>query len=251
MIEGDRWLGSVLGCPAFRVSMAPDGSGQSILLSPQDLCESAQSGNAFFYAKVPTTRLDQARLLNAAGFVIADVNVTFEREPAMLPAETVNQPATIREAAPGDFQAALDIAATCFVYSRFHLDPLISKPRANAVKRAWIDSYCQRRRGECLVVAELDGRVVGFNAIQTVTANGGTVRIIDLIGVHTSSQGRGVGRQLVNHFVHSSTGRAARVRVGTQAANIPSMRLYEACGFRVVGTTYVLHAHVRGGEVAQ
>jgi hypothetical protein len=34
--------------------------------------------------------------------------------------------------------------------------------------------------------------------------------------------------------------------VGTQAANIPSLRLYESFGFRVCETAYVLHAHVGG-----
>ena len=33
------------------------------------------------------------------------------------------------------------------------------------------------------------------------------------------------------------------VRVGTQIANIPSLRLYESLGFRIADTHYVLHYH--------
>jgi hypothetical protein len=36
------------------------------------------------------------------------------------------------------------------------------------------------------------------------------------------------------------------MRVGTQIANIPSLRLYERLGFTMAESAYVLHAH-RGG----
>ena len=38
---------------------------------------------------------------------------------------------------------------------------------------------------------------------------------------------------------------ADMLRVGTQVANLPSISLYEKCGFHVAETTYVLHAHVQ------
>ena len=34
------------------------------------------------------------------------------------------------------------------------------------------------------------------------------------------------------------------LRVGTQVANVPSLRLYENCGFRVAESAYVLHGHL-------
>jgi len=51
----------------------------------------------------------------------------------------------------------LDIAESAFVYSRFHLDPLVPKELANRVKREWIANYVRRQRGERLLVAEVDG----------------------------------------------------------------------------------------------
>ena len=249
-IEPDTWLAGIFGYPTFKVSRGADPSQRlSPSLSVRTLCESACGQAAFFYAKIPTARVDDVRMLGAAGFTVVDVNVTFEREPAELPDWQAGHGAIIRDLLPADFGTVCDIAASCFVYSRFHLDPLIPNTLANAVKRAWIESYCHRRRGECLLVAELDGKVVGFNAILATAINEKSVRVIDLIGVDSACQGRGVGRQLVNNFVHSSAGRAAAVRVGTQAANVPSMRLYERCGFNILDTMYVMHAHVLDGEV--
>jgi ribosomal protein S18 acetylase RimI-like enzyme len=40
--------------------------------------------------------------------------------------------------------------------------------------------------------------------------------------------------------------RPAAIVVGTQAANIPSVRLYESLGFRLRSSQYVLHHHGKG-----
>ena len=37
--------------------------------------------------------------------------------------------------------------------------------------------------------------------------------------------------------------------VGTQVANVPSVQLYESLGFRLKSSQYVLHMHVREGEL--
>lgn len=249
-IEPDAWLARIFDCPVFKV-LLPAQPEEGVIpgISPEVLRASAQDKTAFYYAKVPTVRVGLVQVLTAAGFTVVDVNVTFEREPGEQPDWTGGRNVIVRDVLPKEHECVLDIAATCFVYSRFHLDPQIPKELANAVKREWVNSYCHKRRGERLLVAELDGRPVGFNAVLTTTLDGLSVRVIDLIGVASAYQGSGVGKSLVRHFIHDSVGKYERLRVGTQAANLPSMRLYEGCGFRVAETVYVLHAHVRDGEI--
>jgi hypothetical protein len=48
----------------------------------------------------------------------------------------------------------------------------------------------------------------------------------------------------VRSFVGRYRGEAVVLRVGTQGANVPSLRLYEKCGFSVRGTGLMLHRHV-------
>ena len=249
-IEPDGWLAGVFGHPVFKVSLSDQEGSEGISpVSEETLCISSQGQPAFYYAKIPTTQVRRVRTLTAAGFSVVDVNVTFEREPVRCPDWTAGGNIIVRDILPSEHECVLDIAASCFVYSRFHLDSQVPNQVANAVKRAWIDSYCHKRRGERLLVAELDGKPVGFNAVLATAMGIEPVRVIDLIGVDKAYQGRAVGKRLVEHFIHDSAGRYARLRVGTQAANIPSMRLYEGCGFRVAETAYLLHAHVRDGEV--
>jgi ribosomal protein S18 acetylase RimI-like enzyme len=138
----------------------------------------------------------------------------------------------------------VEIAGTCFRYSRFHLDPRVPREIADRIKREWIRNYATKRRGERLLVASLEGRPAGFLAVLASESGGQRIRTIDLVGVAAWAQRRGVGRALVEAFIAASRGVCDVMQVGTQAANIPSMRLYETTGFCMSRSQYVLHGHV-------
>jgi ribosomal protein S18 acetylase RimI-like enzyme len=152
----------------------------------------------------------------------------------------------IRLAEPADRDAVLDIAGSCFRFSRFHQDPRIGVQAAHAVKRAWAANCLDGKRGEEMLVALDQGRPAGFLAVLLAQ----DAAIIDLIGVATQSQRRGIGAALVDAFIGRWRTRVPRLRVGTQEANEPSVRLYEGRGFRLAGKTRVLHAHLREGRAA-
>ena len=97
------------------------------------------------------------------------------------------------------------------------------------------------------LVATIGTQVVGFLGVVE-TSGDHKASIIDLVGVDKSAQGRGVGKALVNEFVRRGVGRVPLLEVSTQAANDPSIGLYERCGFRFAGAQYVLHAHM-GAEI--
>src|SRR5205814_1860583 len=83
---------------------------------------------SFYYAKVDTKQIEIVRQLGSAGLYVVDVNVTFSidvKAPSSgsVPGETAAL--SIREAEDVDHDAVLEIAGTCFRYSRFHLDPLV------------------------------------------------------------------------------------------------------------------------------
>jgi len=267
-IDRDAWLSDIFGYNVFSVSLTvPQSVSPSVLqsfsrsllqsrslsISPTERLSDSKTerlieGRAFYYTKVPTDRVDLAQALSSAGFNVVDVNVTFIRRT------TDGRPRTavggqelsvvVQDILPAHYDTILNIAASCFVYSRFHLDPEIPKEIANAIKRAWVDSYIQKARGERLLVGLLDGKPVGFLAVLATIFNGEPCRVIDLIGVDRAYQGCGVGKTLVSFFIEQHGDNGTLLRVGTQVANVPSMRLYESLGFRMAETTYVLHAHV-------
>jgi len=177
---------------------------------------------------------------------VVDVNILFEREPAQ--SIEVNPSILVRDIQSSDEDSVLKIAETAFVYSRFHLDPNITKKLADNIKREWIDSYLKKRRGERLLIAEVDNQPIGFLALLS-TGENKTTGVIDLIGVAKNMRGRGVGKSLVKYHIQDGYGKYSNLIVGTQISNIPSMRLYMQCGYDISNSYYVLHAHIRKGRI--
>lgn len=203
-------------------------------------CDSTFDAAGFYYAKVPVDDVVRVRELTARGFMVVDVNIGLALDPAAV--RYVDAPVEVVPAGGGDAEALLEIAETCFRYSRFHLDPELDGASANRVKREWVRSYFEGRRGVELLKAVVDGEPVGFLAVLEDVA--AAARIIDLVGVAPSAQRRGVGASLVGSFVRRHGGAAKVLRVGTQIANVPSLRLYSTFGFVVENAAYVLHRHI-------
>jgi dTDP-4-amino-4,6-dideoxy-D-galactose acyltransferase len=247
-IKPDGWLAGLMGRPVFRVDLAGPEGDQG---ADERLREhSRQQARAFYYAKVDAVRVDTARRLSAGGFFVADTNVFFRLDRA--PQLTRDFPGvTVGELQAGEEDAVLAIAADAYRFTRFHLDPFVGSDLANAIKRAWCGNYVRRLRGDRLFVARLDGRPAGFLAALTVEAGGQHKAIIDLVGVAPALQRRRVGAALTTAFVEHYRGRAAMLEVGTQVANLPSIRLYERCGFSLVSSQYVLHLHIEAGKPRQ
>jgi dTDP-4-amino-4,6-dideoxy-D-galactose acyltransferase len=151
----------------------------------------------------------------------------------------------LRRADAAECEAAREIAGRCMVFSRFHVDPRFGATVGDAVNRAWMQSYCEGKRGEETLVALLDGRVVGFNAILRSSVAGTPCRVVDLIGVDDDARGRGVGQGLMQRFVADTLTAGLRcMRVTTQASNIAAVNLYERSGFRLAESMLVMHRHV-------
>ena len=69
--------------------------------------------------------------------------------------------------------------------------------------------------------------------------------MIDLIAVATGDQQRGIGGVMIEAACAALPVSAARsLEVGTQAANIPSVRLYERSVSAWFAPSFVLHRHV-------
>ena len=250
-VSKDDWLSNALGVSSWKVSgVGADTPPAQIKAA---LLDCAAQGAAFYSARIRTSEVGALANATMAGFSVVDVNVTFDLDKRTDGVsgnrESGNGDMTVEAAGAGDAAAIEQIAAHCFTFSRFHLDPKIGLTRANEVKRKWARNAC-RGRASAVYVARQKNQVSGFLAVLESKSDSGTDAIIDLVGVDAAYQGRGGGRALSTMFIEQWQGRADRLRVGTQISNIPAMRLYESIGFRVAETSYVLHAHVRNGALA-
>ncbi len=108
-------------------------------------------------------------------------------------------------------------------------------PRTLEQQRAWL-----RERAGALgvLVAELDGRVVGFSSLSEYRPRAAyRTSVESSVYVDEAVRGRGVGRRLMRELVELAQSRGfhtmiARVAGGHEA----SVQLHEAAGFAVVGT---------------
>lgn len=223
----DVWMSGLFGCPAWRIGS--EAGGQSLAL--------LRDGNRHFaYAKLDVNNIDASNALTDIGFRLVDTALVFSGAP-----EGGTVPG-MRFALPGDRDAVEEIAGQSFRFSRFHLDPRVPDALANAIKASWAANYFAGQRGDGMVIAEHEGRVAGF--LQLLWA--GDRLVIDLIGVAPQLQGRGIGRGMIRHAARHGTGDGRiplGMQVGTQSANIPSVRLYESFGFRMASAQHVLHYH--------
>lgn len=236
-VEEDAWLAAVIGRPVFKV--APHGAAAAAAHVRREGSE-----RAFYFAKVASDDVARANALADVGFFVADVSVTFGAGPAAVQAYDAPglEVTVLRD---GMRDQVLAIASSSFRFSRFHLDPLVDPRHADRIKEEWVRSYAEGRRGDRLFVAvrREDAAPVGF--LAALRSSEGAA-VIDLVGVTPDAQRGGVGRALVSAFARHY-GDVPEVLVGTQVANVPSVRLYESMGFRFKGSQYVMHMHVRGG----
>lgn len=233
VLQHDAWLTNMLGCDASRLT----GTGWT---APELQKALDDSGDGFAWTRVPTARIELVERLSRVGFTVVDTNLTFEKalEEQGLGAGAV------RAASADDENDVARIARESFRYTRFHLDPKITDETADAIKEEWARNYFRGKRGDQLLVGLDDGCLAGFILLLESTTE---IPVIDLIAVEPASQGRGIASKLINNAVAACPA-AKTMRVGTQAANIRSVRLYEKLGFRLVDSAYVLHWHSETGN---
>ena len=126
-----------------------------------------------------------------------------------------SSPARIRPARRADLRVILDIDARCFD-TFWTLD------------RSGIDSARKATPSHHYVVAELDGRVVGY----AISGHAGAPSFLQRLAVHPDVQGMGIGSHLVTDGIQWAMGRRAlNMMVNTQVSNEGAARLYQSLGF--------------------
>lgn len=224
----DAWMRVQLGRPAYSLKVDDLAAAEKALKNlPDDAL--------FIYAKTPAQNTAAIHFLERVGFYLGDTSVTLEKP--ITTGQTLKGGCTVRFATPADREGAVRVAVNNFVYDRFHNDPNVSQEIADHLKGAWVENFFNGKRGDALVIAEIDGAVVGFN--QLLYSADGTLTI-DLIATDKSVRRRGVGHDL-SVFAENECSGFTRYRVSTQITNTPSLRLYENLGFRMHAAQHVFH----------
>lgn len=93
---------------------------------------------------------------------------------------------------------------------------------------------------QLLVVAELDGHVVGtlqLTFIRSLSHRGGERAQIEAVRIQAGSRGRGLGRAMVLWAIEQARARGCRlVQLTTDQRRPDALRFYESLGFRATHT---------------
>jgi ribosomal protein S18 acetylase RimI-like enzyme len=105
-------------------------------------------------------------------------------------------------------------------------------PDWRAGQRKAVETVCQDRDKTAVLVAELDGRVVGFLAYELNPTD--AVGDVVLLAVEPEHQNRGIGTELNNAALgrmQAGGMKMARVETGGDPSHAPARRCYEKAGY--------------------
>lgn len=99
------------------------------------------------------------------------------------------------------------------------------------------ESWDSGRRPDCRIVAEEDGRVVGFAAVSPVSKRPVYAGVCEvMVYVADDARGRGIGTRLMRSLVDATESAGIwTLQASIFPENVASIRAHERVGFRPVG----------------
>ncbi len=90
---------------------------------------------------------------------------------------------------------------------------------------------------ECRIIAKEDDKIIGWAALTAVSGRCVYAGVAEVsVYVSIGSRGKRIGLQLLQKLVEESeVNNLWTLQAGIFPENIPSIKIHEACGFRIVG----------------
>lgn len=225
-IISDEWLSSIVGKSVYELKTFENN------LKPNDF----PTGQLLIWSKIPVDNIHKLICLQKLGFYIVDTNIQFSLSDKI----SFKNKSNLRFANSSDETDVRALARKVFKYNRFNQDPNISSEIASKIKEEWVGNFFLGKRGKWMIVIEDNSKIIGF--LQLISKNQNTI-IIDLIAIDEKSRGKGLAKEMISYAYENCLQKDGTIEVGTQIANIPSIKLYSKLSFRVNSASYVLHMH--------
>tara|TARA_Y100000589_G_C27118639_1_gene615403 strand:- start:635 stop:1333 length:699 start_codon:yes stop_codon:yes gene_type:complete len=229
-LNHDEWLSNILNKKAYKLKEI------SNINSFENLPK-----NIFIEVKIRSNNLEEIKKAEQLGFKLIDIGLYFFNEKFENLIYKKDNLQNIRYANIRDEKAIRAIASNSFTESRFYKDIQIKKSIASKIKEEWASNFFKGERGDHLIVAENEGKIIGFLLLIKNKLNELT---IDLIAVDKKYRGRNFGTEMINFVnLHLSNG-IKRINVGTQLTNIGAINLYSKLGYKLKYSEYIFHIHL-------
>lgn len=145
---------------------------------------------------------------------------------------------TITDNLPENSQI-IQIAETCFKFSRFLNDPYLRIEKARAIYGD-ITKNAFGKIGRFFVILKTAERINGFLLFSmNAPASSAT---IELVAIDQNYQGRNIGQSLIRAMEHYVGKKGVdTIKVGTQLSNIDALNFYTTMGFRYLECNSIYH----------
>ncbi len=149
----------------------------------------------------------------------------------------------------GEEDSVRGIAAEIFkgYFGHYHADPRLDPQQCDAAYVSWAERSCRSKDvAEEVLVAELDGRLVGFVTLRRNSAEEGEVVVG---GVLPEAQGLGIYRAfLVRSMEWCKARGCTRMLVSTQVTNNAVQKVWARLGYEPSYAYYTLHKWFDEGQ---
>ena len=92
--------------------------------------------------------------------------------------------------------------------------------------------------GAHMVVARVDGTIVGMGIVILATALTGTTATSRNVVLHADARGRGIGERLMRELIEARSEGADEMTLTSRPSREAANRLYRRLGFELGGTNY-------------
>lgn len=140
-----------------------------------------------------------------------------------------------------DKENIVNISRNAFSHDHFHKDKNFPKNLSDKLFACWALNCCNGR-SDCVLVANINGLVIGFITCKLDFVNHSKLGIIDLLAISPEYRQNGIGYRLVSEAICWFARNGAKsVIVGTQAGNLAAVSTYRKIGFELVRKQFTFH----------
>lgn len=236
------WDSDLLGCEVFELRL-PAGAAEAAT-GPIGLAlrELARDGHGLVYAKVPVGQVAVTQALTQAGFYLVEAGIELEVELDRLrPAwgdRELSLP--VRLAEESDLATLRSIARTGLTKDRYHLDPNVSRDRADERIASWVERGWRDGETTWLFEHPDAASAVGFFQFRDWPRE---TAYMSLASVQESYRQSGLGMVIVEQSLTRLRDAGYRRAVARSSLNnLDVVQMCSALGFTLRDAWYTLHA---------